>query len=104
MVLHKHWFCNLNSGTKELFASILLPSFRPQIWELYSIIGLTTAVYNRCVSQNEGPHVEVALCDVAKNAAAPLWVACVMCLFQFNLKFTQTPKILRVTSSFISHP
>ena len=103
MVLHRHWFCNLNSGTKKLFISTLLLSLRLQIWELYSIVGLTTAVYSRRVNQNKSPHVEVTIYNAAKNVAALLWVTCVMCLFQFSLKSTQTPKILRVTSGFASY-
>ena len=53
----------------------------PQIWVLYSIVGLTTAVYSRRVCLNKGPYVDAVICDVAANAAVPLWVICVMCVF-----------------------
>jgi hypothetical protein len=72
VVLRRHWFCSLASGARELFASTLPPSPRPQIWEPYSIVGLTTAVYSRRVSLKEGPHVEAVIRDAAENAAAPL--------------------------------
>jgi len=58
----------------------------PQIWAPYSIIGLTTAVYNKCVHLNKGPYVEAVICDAVTNAMAPLWVACAICVFQFNLE------------------
>ena len=104
MVLYRHWFCSLNSSAKELFASTLLLGPRPQIWELYSIVGLTTAVYNRHVSQNKNPHIKATICDVAENAAAFLWVIYVMCLFQFSLESTHILRILKVVSGFALYP
>ena len=53
-------------------------------------------MYSKYISLKEGPHVETVIQDAAKNAAAPLWVACVMYSFQFSLESTQTPRILRV--------
>ena len=53
----------------------------PQIWALYSIVGLTTAVYNRCVCLKEGPYVKTVICDAATNAVAPLWVVCAIYIF-----------------------
>ena len=76
----------------------------PQIWALYSIVGLTTAVYNRRVCLKEGPYVETVICNTAANAVAPLWVACIICVFQFSLESTQTPKTLRLASGFASQP
>ena len=81
IVLHKHLFCSLASGARAFFGSTLPPGPRPQIWEPYSIVGLTTAVYSKRVSLKEGPHVKAVIRDAAENAAAPLWVACVMCSF-----------------------
>ena len=60
----------------------------PQIWALYSIIGLITAVYNRRVHLKKGPHVKTVIHNAAANAAAPLWVVCAIYMFQFNLEFT----------------
>jgi hypothetical protein len=104
VVLRRHLFCSLASGARALFASTLPLGPRPQTWEPYSIVGLTTAVYSRRVSLNEGPHVEAVIRDAAENAAAPLWVACAICSFQFSLESTQTPRILRVASGFASQP
>ena len=73
------------NGTRALFNNTLPPSPRPQIWELYSIIGLITAVYSKRVSLKEGPHVKAVIRDAAKNVATPLWVTCVIYSFQFNL-------------------
>ena len=53
----------------------------PQIWAPYSIVGLTTAVYSSRVRLNDGPQVNIAIYDTAVKAAAPLWVACVVCVF-----------------------
>ena len=69
------------SSARELFASTLPSSPRPQIWEPYSIVGLMTAVYSRRISLKEGPYVKAVIRDVAENAAAPLRVACVICSF-----------------------
>ena len=104
MILCRHWFCSFTSGAKELFAKRLPLGPIPQIWAPYSIVGLTTAVYNRRVRLNKGPHVEAVICDAAANAAAPLWVACAMCVFQFNLESTQTPRTLRLASGFVLQP
>ena len=41
------------SGARALFDSTLPPGPRPQIWEPYSIVGLTTAVYSKRVSLKE---------------------------------------------------
>ena len=60
----------------------------PQIWALYSIVGLITTVYNRRVCLKKGPYVEAVIYDAVMNAVAPLWVACVICVFQFNLEST----------------
>ena len=76
----------------------------PQIWAPYSIVGLTTAVYSSRVRLNDSPQVNTAIRNTATKAAAPLWVACVVCAFQFSLASTQTPKTLRVASSLTSHP
>ena len=57
-----------------------------QIWALYSIVGLTTAVYSRRVRLKKGPHIDAIIHNAAANAAAPLWVACVMYVFQFSLE------------------
>jgi hypothetical protein len=72
VVLYRHWFYSLASGARELFASPLPPSPRPQIWELYSIISLTTAVYSRRVSLKEGPHIKAVIYNTAENVATPL--------------------------------
>ena len=72
IVLYRHQFCSLANGTSELFTSAFLSSPSPQIWEPYSIVGLTTAIYRRRVRLKEGPYVEVAIRDAAANAAAPL--------------------------------
>ena len=50
------------------------------------IVGLTTVVYSRRVCLKEGPYVDAVICEAAANAAAPLWVTCVMCVFQFSLE------------------
>ena len=71
---------------------------------LYSIVGLTTAVYSNRVRLKEGPQVNATICDAAVNATTSLVVAFLICLFQFSLKLTQTPKILRVAFSFILQP
>ena len=60
------------SGAPALFASALPPSPRPQIWEPYSIIGLTTAIYSRRVSLKEGPYIKAVIRNAAENTAAPL--------------------------------
>jgi len=60
----------------------------PQIWAPYSIVGLTTAVYNRRVRLKKGPYVKTVICDAAANATVPLWVVCAMCVFQFSLEST----------------
>ena len=88
VVLRRHLFCSLASGARALFNSTLPPGPRPQIWEPYSIIGLTTAVYSRRVSLKEGPYIKVVIRNAAKNTAAPLWVACVIYSFQFSLEST----------------
>jgi len=44
----------------------------PQIWALYSIVGLITVVYNRCVYLKKGPYVETVICNAAANAAVSL--------------------------------
>ena len=104
VVLYRHLFCSLASSTRALFNSTLLPSPRPQIQELYSIIGLITAVYSKHVSLKEGPHIKAVIRDAAKNAAAPLQVVYVIYLFQFSLESTQTPKILKIAFSFALQP
>ena len=72
MILYRHWFYSFISSARESFAKRLPLSPMPQIWALYSIVGLTTAVYNRRVCLKEGPHVETVIHDAAANAAAPL--------------------------------
>ena len=104
IVLYRHLFCSLASGAKALFNSTLPPGPRPQIWELYSIIGLITAVYSRHINLKEGPHIKTVIWDAAKNIVTSLQVTCVIYLFQFSLKSTQTPKILRVAFSFALQP
>ena len=59
----------------------------PQIWALYSIVGLITAVYNRRVCLKEVPYVEAVIYNAAANAVAFLWVIYAMCVFQFSLEF-----------------
>ena len=39
---------------------------------LYSIVGLTIAVYSKYVSLKEGPYIKAVIRDVAKNIVAPL--------------------------------
>ena len=58
----------------------------PQIWALYNIIGLITIIYNRRVCLKEGPYVETVIYNAAANAATPLWITCVICVFQFSLE------------------
>ena len=58
----------------------------PQIWALYSIVGLITAVYNKRVHLKEGPYVKTVICNAAANAVIFLWVTCAMCVFQFSLE------------------
>ena len=60
----------------------------PQIWAPYSIVGLTTAVYSSRVRLKDGPQVDAAIRDTTTKAAAPLWVAYVVCVFQFSLAST----------------
>ena len=60
------------SGARALFTSALPPSPRPQIWEPYSIISLTTTIYSRRVSLKEGPYIKVVIRNAAENVAAPL--------------------------------
>ena len=72
VVLHRHLFYSLASGTRALFTSTLLLSPRPQIWELYSIIGLITAVYSKHISLKEGPYIKVVIQDTAENITTPL--------------------------------
>ena len=76
----------------------------PQIWAPYSIIGLTIAVYNRRVCLKESPHVEAVIYNAAANAIAPLWITCVIYVFQFSLESTQIPKTLRLVSGFVLQP
>ena len=57
-------------------------------------------MYSKHISLKEGPYIKAVIWDAAENVAAPLWVAYVMCLFQFSLKSTQTPRILRVAFNF----
>ena len=52
----------------------------------------------------KGPHVETVIHNAAANAAAPLWVACAICVFQFSLESTQIFKTLRLASGFILQP
>ena len=61
VILHRHWFCSFSRGARELFASGLPFSPMPQIWALYSIVGLTTAVYSSRVRLNDGPQVDAAI-------------------------------------------
>ena len=75
----------------------------PQIWVLYSIVGLTIIVYNRHVYLKKGPHVNAVIHNIVANTTAPLWVACVIYVFQFSLEFTQTPNTLRLTFGFALH-
>ena len=72
MILHRHWFYSFTSGTRESFAKRLLLGPMSQIWALYSIIGLTTVVYNRHVCLKKGPYVEAVIYNAAVNAAALL--------------------------------
>ena len=73
----------------------------PQIWAPYSIIGLTIAVYSRCVHLNKGPHIKAVIYNAVVNAVAPLWVVYAMCVFQFSLESIQIPKTLRLASGFV---
>ena len=104
VILRRYQFYSFSSGARELFAISLPFSPMPQIWALQSIIGLTTAVYSSCMRLKEGPQVKAAIYDTTTKAAAPLWVAYVICAFQFSLVFTQTPRTFRVVSSFTSQP
>ena len=104
IILYRHWFYSLANSVRALFASTLPPSPRPQIWEPYSIIRLITAVYSRRICLKEGPHIKAAIYNAAENAAVPLQVTYIIYLFQFSLKSTQTPRILRVASSFTLQP
>jgi len=72
----------------------------PQIWAPYSIVGFTTAVYNRRVCLKEGLYVKTVICNTAVNAVAPLWIACVIYVFQFNLESIQTFKTLKLVFGF----
>ena len=104
IVLYRHLFCSLVSGTRVLFNNILPPGPRPQIQELYSIVSLTTAVYSKCINLKKGPYIKTVIRDAAKNVATPLWVAYIIYLFQFSLESTQTPKILKVAFNFTLQP
>ena len=53
----------------------------PQIWAPYSIVGLTTAVYNKRVCLNKNLQLKAVIYNTAANAVAPLWVACAICAF-----------------------
>ena len=104
MIFRRHWFYSFSRVARELFASGLPFSPIPQIWAPYSIIGLTTAVYSSRIRLKDGPQVNAVIRDTAAKAAAPLWVAYIVCAFQFSLASTQTPRTLRVVSGFASQP
>ena len=78
----------MSNSARDFFAIGLPFCPTPQIWALYSIVGLTTAVYSSRVRLKEGPQVDAAIRDAAANAAAPLVVAFVICAFQFSLAST----------------
>ena len=88
VILYKYQFYSFSKSTRELFTSGLLFNPIPQIQALYSIIGLTTAVYSSCVCLNDGPQVNTAIYDTAIKAITPLQVACVVYTFQFSLVST----------------
>ena len=104
VILHKYQFYSFFKGTKELFVNSLLFRPIPQIQVLYNIISLTIAVYSSYMCLKEGPQVKAVIYNTAAKATAPLWVACVIYAFQFNLISTQTPKTFRVVFSFTSQP
>ena len=104
VILYRHQFYSFFKGARELFASSLLFRPIPQIWALYSIISLTTAVYSSCIYLKEGPQVKAVIYNTAIKAAAPLQVACVIYAFQFSLVSIQTPRTLRVVFSFTLQP
>ena len=60
------------SGARAFFDSTLPPGPRPQIWELYSIVGLITAVYSKRISLKKGPYIKAVIWDAAENIATPL--------------------------------
>ena len=94
----------MSNGARDFFAIGLPFCLTPQIWVLYSIVGLTTAVYSNRVRLKEGPQVDATIHNAAANAAAPLVVAFLICLFQFSLESTQTPRTLRVAFGSASQP
>ena len=72
IVLHRYLFYSLASSTRAFFTSILLLSPRLQTQELYSIVNLITAIYNRRVSLNKGPYIKAVIYNTTKNVATPL--------------------------------
>ena len=85
MILHRYWFYSFSKGTRELFTNSLL--FNPilQIQALYSIIGLTTAIYSSYIRLKDGPQVNTIIYNTAVKAAAPLQITYMICMFQFSL-------------------
>ena len=61
-------------------------------------------MYSRRISLKEGPYIKAVIRDAAENVATPLWVTYIIYSFQFSLKSTQTPKILKVAFSFTLQP
>ena len=85
VIFYKYQFYSFSRGARELFANGLLFSPIPQIWVLYSIIGLITAVYSSRVYLKDGLQVDTAIYNTATKATAPLQVACMVYVFQFSL-------------------
>ena len=71
----------MSSGVRDLFAISLLFYPTPQIWALYSIVGLTTAIYSNRVYLNKGPQVDAVIYNAAVNATIPLVVVFFIYLF-----------------------
>jgi hypothetical protein len=60
----------------------------------YSIVGLTTVVYNSQEFRADGPYVEVANLARASEAVILLQVACATCSFQMRPGSSHTPSTL----------
>ena len=104
IILYRYQFYSLSSSVRDFFIISLSFYPIPQIWALYSIISLTTAVYSNCIYLKEGPQVNAVIYNAAINITIPLVVAFLIYLFQFSLKLIQTLKTLKVAFSSILYP
>ena len=73
-----------------------------QACALYTIAGLTIAVYNSLVLIKHGPQVVAAIHERASKAAVPFPTMIFVCSFQFILGLSHTPSTLSLVSGLIS--